>query len=1155
MQARFLLGPAGSGKTHRCLVEIREELLKSPEGLPLVLLAPKQATFQLERQLLADPAAAGLAGYTRLHILSFDRFAGFTLEKLQKPPPKLLSEEGRVMVLRALLAQKQKELKIFRATARLPGFAQQLSLLLRELQRHQLLDERLAALARREDLPAPLRDKLHDLALLLRAYLDWLKDRQLQDANRLLDVATDALRSQSATGDRQSAIRFAGLWLDGFAEMTPQERKLLNAVAPFCRQMTLAFCLDSEPPANVAWHSPWSLVAETYQQCRNDLAAVEAVQVEVEVLSRKSKQGRFAGQTVLQHLEQHWPQPQPFRSRTVVSADEDRRDACPALEKTLGVAVCPNPEAEAVLAAREILGHVRAGGRYRDCAVLLRTLEGYHHVLRRVFGRYEIPFFLDRREPVAHHPQAELTRYALRIVAFGWKPEDWFGALKTGFVEDDQENLDRLENEALARGWKGDIWKQPLRIADDEHLEKRLERFRQRIVPPFQRLAKRLMTGTGAHQSRPTGAELTVALREFWDQLRVEEQLEKWSATESGQASTGSRQSPIHQTVWEQMRAWLDNLALAFPNESMPLREWLTVLEAGLAGLTVGVIPPTLDQVLIGAIDRSRNPDLQLALVLGMNESIFPAAPVATGLLTEMDRDQLEAKGVVLGPSKRVQLGHERYYGYIACTRAGKRLVLTCASFDPHGRKLNRSPFLDRLESLFPQLKFEIWQPPDNFERVEHVTEILPRVLQLQHAGRASAVAELLSLPKLSSALARARQVSEAMSYQRLPSAVVEGLYGRELPTSVSGLEDFAVCPFKFFAGHGLAAEERKRFELDARERGSFQHEVLNEFHRELADANLNWRDITAADARERIRRIGRERLPTCRGGLFSADETRRFAGEMLIESLETLVEVLVSWMGQYVFDPAEVEVAFGLPGATLPAWRLDLGDGHALLLRGRIDRVDLWRDEISGAALTVVMDYKSSAQKPDRLKLYHGLQLQLPAYVTALEQLAEARVAFKANRLRAAGVFYVNLRGEFHSAKSRAEVFDDPALLLRKGYQHSGRYDRVFREKFDRLSTGEQFNLSERSHDPMDPAAFRELLNRTAENLRRFGLEIYAGKITPEPYRKGTETACQRCDFAEVCRFDPWTQPFRSVPEPPQIVTPPAEPKPRRVKKSAKGQ
>ena len=63
MQAHFLLGPAGSGKTFRCLAEIRAALAASPEGPPLVLLAPKQATFQLERQLLADGAPA------RLHAL------------------------------------------------------------------------------------------------------------------------------------------------------------------------------------------------------------------------------------------------------------------------------------------------------------------------------------------------------------------------------------------------------------------------------------------------------------------------------------------------------------------------------------------------------------------------------------------------------------------------------------------------------------------------------------------------------------------------------------------------------------------------------------------------------------------------------------------------------------------------------------------------------------------------------------------------------------------------------------------------------------------------------------------------------------------------------------------------------------------------------
>src|SRR5271157_4901833 len=135
VQARFLLGPAGTGKTFLCLEEIRQALLHDPQGPPLILLAPKQATFQLERQLLADPA---LPGYTRLHILSFERLAEFVLDRLHQPPPPLLSEDGRIMVLHALLARRRKDLQILHASAGLPGFARQLSLELRELQQRQV---------------------------------------------------------------------------------------------------------------------------------------------------------------------------------------------------------------------------------------------------------------------------------------------------------------------------------------------------------------------------------------------------------------------------------------------------------------------------------------------------------------------------------------------------------------------------------------------------------------------------------------------------------------------------------------------------------------------------------------------------------------------------------------------------------------------------------------------------------------------------------------------------------------------------------------------------------------------------------------------------------------------------------------------------------
>ncbi len=209
MQARFLLGPAGSGKTYRCLAEIRDALRDSPEGPPLILLAPKQATFQLERQLLANPS---LPGYTRLQILSFERLARFVLDSLRVAPPQILAEEGRVMVLRALLMRHQGELKLFRKSARRPGFARQLSELLRELQQHRLMPAKVRSLSQQQNLSAELHDKLHDLALMLDAYARWLAEHELQDANRLLDAATISLKSkvQSPTSQNESRVEGRG---------------------------------------------------------------------------------------------------------------------------------------------------------------------------------------------------------------------------------------------------------------------------------------------------------------------------------------------------------------------------------------------------------------------------------------------------------------------------------------------------------------------------------------------------------------------------------------------------------------------------------------------------------------------------------------------------------------------------------------------------------------------------------------------------------------------------------------------------------------------------------------------------------------------------------------------------------------------------------
>ena len=147
-------------------------------------------------------------------------------------------------------------------------------MLLRELQRYHLLPERLTRLSSELGESDPLGRKLRDLALLLNTYLEWLHEKGLQDADRLLDVVTEALRASSKTPDAKSKMMLAGLWLDGFAEMTPQELDLLAALAPFCQQMTLAFCLENQPKDDVPWLSTWSVVSQTFRRCLHQLQAV-----------------------------------------------------------------------------------------------------------------------------------------------------------------------------------------------------------------------------------------------------------------------------------------------------------------------------------------------------------------------------------------------------------------------------------------------------------------------------------------------------------------------------------------------------------------------------------------------------------------------------------------------------------------------------------------------------------------------------------------------------------------------------------------------------------------------------------------------------------------------------------------------------------------
>ena len=201
MSVRFILGRAGTGKTHRCLEAIRKRLRADAiDGPRLILLVPEQASYQMERAILesSDGSSEAIGGAHRAEVLSFRRLAFRLLENGGGSARVALTESTRAMVLRRLVTENADQLQYYVRVARhhrspgpIAGFIDRLGATLAELIEEAISPNDL--LRANDDERLPARDpaqlaKLHDLGLIYQAYLDFLGDDKL-DPTQQLQVA------------------------------------------------------------------------------------------------------------------------------------------------------------------------------------------------------------------------------------------------------------------------------------------------------------------------------------------------------------------------------------------------------------------------------------------------------------------------------------------------------------------------------------------------------------------------------------------------------------------------------------------------------------------------------------------------------------------------------------------------------------------------------------------------------------------------------------------------------------------------------------------------------------------------------------------------------------------------------------------------------
>ena len=341
----------------------------------------------------------------------------------------------------------------------------------------------------------------------------------------------------------------------------------------------------------------------------------------------------------------------------------------------------------------------------------------------------------------------------------------------------------------------------------------------------------------------------------------------------------------------------------------------------------------------------------------------------------------------------------------------------------------------------------------------------------------------------------------------------------RERTYSVSQLETYGECPFRYFSGEVLKLKpiEDEETSLVGKEKGSLVHQILFKFYDRHCD-ELSISECTDAkfeEAIESLREIAQKDLDE------KADQLgiKNKRAEKLFWDIE--VERLIGGYGRIGIlptfleaerernldvQPRHFEVRFGIKNKkhTDPS----LGSDEPITvgevsLSGKIDRVEL------GNGMFVIGDYKTGSSTPKLNDILEGRSLQLPLYVAVVEQL-----------LRQQSLSIQGLADDLESVQGVGGVY---YVLQEESRTELGIGDRDYNERaFEASSRSGQllpnsrFQIADTDVDS-DPDIIGDIVEVAVGYANQYVCSIADGDFQLTSHDK--TKVCRYCSFKRICR------------------------------------
>ena len=1138
----IITGRAGSGKTHYCLNQICNEIMERPLGPSIILLLPEHMTYKVERQLANRMAQQG-RGYMRCQIYGFKRFAYQILQETGGGLEQGITDMGRQLLLKHILDQRGQELKVFGRAARQRGFTAILGNIIDEFKGYGITPAQLQDTSdSMEDIR--LTNKLADLALLYGDYTAAMEGRY-NDSKDIMSILAERL-SMSRT------VAGADIWLDGFLYFNPLERQVLAELFQYAANIHVTFNMDDMTTAQGQWANQEAagLFNQAYITRNRLLNLAEQYHCPVEYRHFTDTK-RFAN-PVLKALENGF----------------DKRKLQPVADvRDISLVEAATCRLEVEAAAADIIRLVKEKGyKWRDIGVLIRDEAAYGDLLSFVFKDYEIPFFSDQKRQCTNHPVAELIRSALAVTR-GWRYEDVFACIKTGFFPLTFQQIDLLENYCLEFVLKGrKVWCQTEPWAyyarysiDDEQEEiseeKQLragtaDQLRRLVAAPLAKLQDALTN------SSTTRGKIG-AIYQFLVDIDVPKTLQDWAdqAEQTGALDVARE----HQQVWNDIMEMLDQLVEVSGDTQMGIQELQVLLEEGLTGLQMSLIPPGLDYVNIASFDKNALDNIKAIYILGANAGVMPGHTVESLVLSDADRLHINQTNIIeLAIMGEEASFSENYLIYKAFTQAQEYLWVSYTLASAAGEAMTGAEIVSKIKALLPTSTLRTipldWMK--SFEEAEQLTMLANKRQSV--SALAIALRELRDegdLPQLWQRVYNYLLQNESTrSYMklicqglfmdprldRLPRDLARALYARKgvLRGSVTRFERYNNCPFRFFVQDGLKLKERKINRFSNPELGTLMHALLKDFGEQMKQAGKKWGELDQAERDQLCHDILHKLAPRVNNGMLYSSKQLEVQLKRLEKTAQFALKRLCEFDQVSKFHPEMFERSFGeYHGDGEPLNLIfPLAENNRLELVGQIDRIDLNEDKNR----FMIMDYKTGSAGIKLTEVYYGLKLQLLTYLLVANQLLNKG---KDTPVLPAAILYFRLQRpvvtpekQSHNAekiqaaidsklKMPGWVVDDMAVAKELDYTLAPKTA----SRFIQMKLDKDGNFDKNTMKIMRSQAEFDLIMEHIEHiLTATGEKILDGAIDIAPCQYNDRSACDYCKFKPLCGFDPKQDGYR---------------------------